>query len=274
MAHYFLYWKPEGLSNPNQRLHWAASAHLGRVQPGDVLWAVSRSWTGESELVARIEVSTVTQSEAEVRERIGSDDFSRAEWYAIGSSEDALANPHIPISRNFLFKLRFEGLHEGSQMVLHASAPTGCVRHLTEGTVPHLEDAWAEGTAQATSGRRKATWHRDELILALDLYMRLNRYAADDGHLEVMALSHLLNELPVHTDRPAAARFRSAYSVALTLRVFRAIEQGEKSVSAGNHDAEQIVWDEFEASPVRLRSAAQAIRAGVASEQHAHRVLG
>jgi hypothetical protein len=52
-------------------------------------------------------------------------------------------------------------------------------------------------------------WTRDELIIALDLYMRLGRRVADDSHPDVIAVSDLLNSLPIHDDRPDAGRFRN-----------------------------------------------------------------
>ena len=113
------------------------------------------------------------------------------------------------------------------------------------------------------SARRNPPWHRDELILALDLYERLGRTVADDKHSDVIALSQLLNKLPLHTGRPDAIRFRNANGVALKLANFRAIEQPGRGMSRGNR-LEQVVWDEFADNPKRLAAAAEAIRDGQA----------
>ena len=63
--------------------------------------------------------------------------------------------------------------------------------------------------------KRNPPWHRDELILALDLYERLGRTVADDKHPEVIALSPVLNILPIHSGRPDATRFRNANGVGM-----------------------------------------------------------
>lgn len=46
---------------------------------------------------------------------------------------------------------------------------------------------------------RNQTRYRDELILALDLYLRLSKKVADDPHPDVVALGELLNKrgLPI-----------------------------------------------------------------------------
>jgi hypothetical protein len=64
-------------------------------------------------------------------------------------------------------------------------------------------------------------WTPDELILALDLCL-LDRRVPDNSAPEVVALSGLLNEPPVHAIRPDQVRFRNANEVALNLANFRA----------------------------------------------------
>jgi 5-methylcytosine-specific restriction protein A len=55
--------------------------------------------------------------------------------------------------------------------------------------------------------RRNPPWQRDELILALDLYFRHRPDTINKKHPEVAELSEILNALPIHPDRPDAARF-------------------------------------------------------------------
>jgi 5-methylcytosine-specific restriction protein A len=108
---------------------------------------------------------------------------------------------------------------------------------------------------------RNPPWQRDELILALDLYIRLGRKVADDTHPDVVALSELLNALPIHTFRPDQEKFRNANGVALKLANFRAIDQPGTGMSRGNR-LEQVVWDEFADDPVRLAAVAAGITNG------------
>jgi len=112
----------------------------------------------------------------------------------------------------------------------------------------------------SASGRNPA-WERDELILALDLYLQCGRKVLDDTDPQVVELSDLLNQLPIHPVRPDAGRFRNANGVALKLANFRAIDvPGTGMASVGRRDRE--VWDEFANDPRRLHRLAQAIRAG------------
>src|SRR5262245_44851577 len=111
-----------------------------------------------------------------------------------------------------------------------------------------------------STGARNPAWERDELILALDLYERLGRRVPDDSDAEVTALSELLNQLPIHPDRPDQARFRNPNGVALKLANFRALEQpGHGMARGGRRDRE--VWEEFHANPGPLHAIAQTIRA-------------
>lgn len=60
---------------------------------------------------------------------------------------------------------------------------------------------------QTTGYERNPTWTTDELILALDLYLRAG--LLDDSDPQVVELSRVLNGLPIHTVRPDLERFRT-----------------------------------------------------------------
>ena len=108
---------------------------------------------------------------------------------------------------------------------------------------------------------RKQAWLRDELILALDLYLREGQNPSRDS---VEALSKLLRELPIERDLAADARFRNASGVQLKLHNFAAIDPdipGEGMTHGGRGDQE--VWDEFSDNPKTLQQASKAIRANV-----------
>ncbi len=45
---------------------------------------------------------------------------------------------------------------------------------------------------------RPPKWHRDEIILALDLYYKLDKKNLDSSNSEVISLSQTLNKLPIH----------------------------------------------------------------------------
>ncbi|MFN8290250.1 MAG: HNH endonuclease [Chitinophagaceae bacterium] len=71
---------------------------------------------------------------------------------------------------------------------------------------------------------RNPKWHRDEIILALDLYFDKDRGSVDSRNPKVIALSKLLNKLPIFKDRPDAQKFRNPNGVSLKLSNFLAID--------------------------------------------------
>tara|TARA_A100001015_G_scaffold248878_1_gene286529 strand:+ start:187 stop:393 length:207 start_codon:yes stop_codon:yes gene_type:complete len=66
---------------------------------------------------------------------------------------------------------------------------------------------------------RNPKWHRDEVILALDLYYNLESGQMNSNNPEVIKLSELLNRLPIHINRPDQEKFRNANGVNLKLRI-------------------------------------------------------
>ena len=108
---------------------------------------------------------------------------------------------------------------------------------------------------------RNPTWATDELIVALDLYLRLGM--ASKTHPEVVAASALLNTLPIH-EGARSATFRNPTGVALKLANFAALDPsyaGSGMTSVGRGDAK--VWDELSSDPARVRSLALAIARAV-----------
>jgi hypothetical protein len=108
---------------------------------------------------------------------------------------------------------------------------------------------------------RNPPWAEEELILALDLYLREG--LLDDTDPKVIELSELLNRLPTHPDRPDRARFRNPNGVALKLANFAALDPsypGQGMSRHGQRDAE--VWNRLSGDEDALSLAAQAIRSG------------
>jgi hypothetical protein len=81
----------------------------------------------------------------------------------------------------------------------------------------------------ADSTRRSPAWHRDEIILGLDLYVRSG--CLGGGRLPhrtdaaVIDASRQMNALPIWGEAVRAATFRNPAGVALKLANFRAIER-------------------------------------------------
>lgn len=70
---------------------------------------------------------------------------------------------------------------------------------------------------------RNPKWHRDEIILALDFYFKIEPGQIHSRNPKVIELSELLNRLPIHENRPDAGKFRNANGVGLKLSNFLAI---------------------------------------------------
>ena len=113
----------------------------------------------------------------------------------------------------------------------------------------------------AKSGKNP-NWTRDELILALDLYFRVNPLTTSESNPEIVALSELLNKLPIHTDRPDAEHFRNPNGVYMKLCNLLRFDPGYKGVGlkAGGK-LEETIWNEFANDKPRLKTVAEAIRA-------------
>lgn len=115
---------------------------------------------------------------------------------------------------------------------------------------------------------RNPPWQRDELILALDLYFRHPPNSIGKTHSEVVALSDLLNTLPIHTSRPDAERFRNPNGVYMKMCNFLRFDpsyQG-KGLQRGNR-LEREVWETFANDRPLLNQIANAIRTGHAAPE-------
>lgn len=109
----------------------------------------------------------------------------------------------------------------------------------------------------------RITWQRDELILALDLYVRVG--LADANSPEVILLSDLLQELPIHDLAIRERNFRSPSSVAMKLSNLANHDSSYDGKVTNGSKADAAVWAEFEARPRELRKAADAIKELMAS---------
>ncbi len=114
---------------------------------------------------------------------------------------------------------------------------------------------------------RNPDWSRDELILALELYLRHRKRLPDTHSKEVADLSALLNAIGAEISGKRES-FRNANGVYMKLANFRAIDpsytsQGRKGLQRGGK-GDSDVWVEFADNPGRLSAVADAIRTAVA----------
>jgi 5-methylcytosine-specific restriction protein A len=99
-------------------------------------------------------------------------------------------------------------------------------------------------------GARNPDWAREELILALDLYVTAGRRPLDDRDSRVRELSQVLRSLSIHPPDARTATFRSPNSVSLKLQNIAAADGG-RGMSHGGQ-LERALLGEFAADASRL----------------------
>ncbi|MGY2142199.1 hypothetical protein ACW9I5_05895 [Pseudomonas azotoformans] len=125
-----------------------------------------------------------------------------------------------------------------------------------------------EGTpTKQTKNRRNPTWSRNELILALDLFMHHPGENLSEDHSDVVELSDFLRRMGELLGWPMPPNFRSPNSVVMRLANFSHldpshIDAGLQGLPNGGKECE-FVWREFFGFPDRLASEAATIRAEV-----------
>ena len=120
---------------------------------------------------------------------------------------------------------------------------------------------------------RNPKWHRDEIILALDLYFNLESGQMNSTNPEIIELSKLLNKLPIHEYRPDAIKFRNPNGVNLKLNNFKAFDpnyQG-KGMKRGSK-LDKKVFKEFYDNRKLLSNLAESIRSTVEDSELANKL--
>ncbi|MEZ4801682.1 MAG: HNH endonuclease [Gelidibacter sp.] len=111
---------------------------------------------------------------------------------------------------------------------------------------------------------RNPKWHRDEIILALDLYFRLEPGQIHSRNPEIIELSETLNKLPIHEFRPDSVKFRNPNGASLKLSNFLALDatyHGKGMQSYSRLDKQ--VFDDFKNDKETLSKLAAHIKATV-----------
>jgi 5-methylcytosine-specific restriction protein A len=108
---------------------------------------------------------------------------------------------------------------------------------------------------------RNPKWHRDEIILALDLYFDKELGPMDSGNPKIIALSELLNRLPIFDHKPDQQTFRNPNGVTLKLSNFKALDpnyEGKGMEAYSKLDKE--VFEEFSSDIKLVHQIANEIR--------------
>jgi 5-methylcytosine-specific restriction protein A len=111
---------------------------------------------------------------------------------------------------------------------------------------------------------RNPKWKRDEVILALDLYFRLNPSHINNNHDEITKLSSILNNMHIHNEVEMQDNFRNNNGVYMKLCNFLPFDPSYngKGLDAGSK-LDKVIWDEFSGDLSRLSSVAESIKASL-----------
>lgn len=115
---------------------------------------------------------------------------------------------------------------------------------------------------------RNPDWTREEMILALDLYHRIDVSKADWSHPEVVLLSERLRSFPFHPPGVRTQTFRNPTGILMTLRTLMRYDplRGERGLRGGKLGRE--VWNEFHNRRFELQQITEAILAAAKVLQH------
>ena len=104
-------------------------------------------------------------------------------------------------------------------------------------------------------------WHRDEIILALDLYYSIEPREMDSKNSKVIEISEILNKLPIHKERIDNVKFRNPNGVSMKLNNFKAIdpEYYGKGMDR-NSKLDEEVFFEFQKNNDGLKRIAEQIK--------------
>lgn len=132
-------------------------------------------------------------------------------------------------------------------------------------------------SASSSTSQSNPAWSRDELILALDLYLRHRESLPSKYHQEVQELSVFLGKMGRALGITTAESFRNPNGVYMKLGNFRRwdpdyIKDGKTGLAKGNKD-EEIVWSEFASATDKLAAVVAAIRTGV-NQDDGHALQG
>ncbi len=108
---------------------------------------------------------------------------------------------------------------------------------------------------------RNPKWERDEVILALNLYFDENRGTIESNNPKIIELSELLNQLPIHSNRPDEEKFRNPNGVTLKLGNFLALDPNYSGKGMESYSKlDEAVFNEYYENLIELRDVAEGIR--------------
>lgn len=112
-----------------------------------------------------------------------------------------------------------------------------------------------------TQGHGNPNWTRDETLLALDLYLKLEGNVPSPKAAEIKNLSDVLRSLPYHAEAAKRPTFRNPDGVGFKLMNIRQVATGKGLGNVSSMD--RALWAEFGHRPDEVYHLAEAIREGI-----------
>lgn len=116
-------------------------------------------------------------------------------------------------------------------------------------------------TMARTQGHGNPNWTRDETILALDLYLKLEGVVPSPKAKEIRELSNILRSMPYHIQAAKQPSFRNPDGVGFKLMNLRQVATGKGLGNVSNVDRQ--IWAEFGHRPTEVHKLAIAITSAI-----------
>jgi 5-methylcytosine-specific restriction protein A len=113
---------------------------------------------------------------------------------------------------------------------------------------------------------RNPKWHRDEIILALDLYFKLDKGMIHSRNPKIISLSETLNKLPIFSNKLEMEKFRNPNGVSLKLSNFLAIETNYVEGMNSHSKLDKTIFFEFNNDKKLLERIANSIKLAIEDE--------
>ena len=134
-----------------------------------------------------------------------------------------------------------------------------------------MKSSMNKGVSKRKTSPRNPSWTTDELILALDLYLKNPLFPPSKNSKDIVELSGLLNKLGKKLSNIKTHTYRNPNGIYMKLMNFRRFDpeytsNGKVGLQRGGKQ-DEVIWNKFAKNPNRCHQVAQAIRVSIESHK-------